>query len=271
MAAVSRIILLNTGHSPHLEALVMRGGRKGLAVMPAHVLVVEHREGLVLVDTGFAPRLREAVRGFPDFLYPALVPWRDGRSAADQLGDYGHSPDDVRHVFLTHLHPDHVAGLRDYPRATFHLAPEAWLALRDARGLSRVLSAWMPQLLPDDFGARVRWVRPAAGQGWGPFEAGSDLLGDGALRAVPLPGHAPGHLGLVVQGADARVLFAGDAAWLSKAIRENRPPSRITDRMAWDPRARDETLARLHHLWWDDPDTRILLTHCPEHRVGVLS
>ncbi|MBN2798948.1 MAG: MBL fold metallo-hydrolase [Deltaproteobacteria bacterium] len=272
MGTLQRALLLSTGISPHLEALVMRGGRLGVAEMPAHVGVLVHSEqGVVLFDTGFAPRLRRAVRPFPDLLYPVLVPWRDGRSAVSQLPDYGICAREVRHVFVSHLHPDHVAGLRDFPNATFHLSPEAWLALRDARGLARVVAAWMPQLLPEDFGARVRWIDRFTGPALGAFPATCDLFGDGTLRAVPLPGHAPGQLGLLADGGDkGRLLFAADAAWLSRAVRERRSPSRLSDRLTWSPAARDLTLERLNKLWWEDADTRILLTHCPEHRVGEL-
>ena len=43
----------------------------------------------------------------------------------------------------------------------------------------------------------------------GPFAGSYDVAGDAMLRMVPLPGHTPGHSGLIV---DERVLLAGDAA-----------------------------------------------------------
>ena len=52
--------------------------------------------------------------------------------------------------------------------------------------------------------------------------AGFDLFGDGSLLAVPLPGHALGHFGLV--WPEKGLLYAVDAQWLLRAIMERRLP-----------------------------------------------
>lgn len=40
-----------------------------------------------------------------------------------------------------------------------------------------------------------------------------DLTSDGAVAIVALPGHSPGHLGVLVRGQALDVLFIGDAAF----------------------------------------------------------
>jgi glyoxylase-like metal-dependent hydrolase (beta-lactamase superfamily II) len=64
---------------------------------------------------------------------------------------------------------------------------------------------WPPSILPTlvDYGAGP----------FGPFPDSLDLLGDGSLVLVPLPGHTPGHMGMVVTVDDERWLLAGDAAF----------------------------------------------------------
>ena len=71
--------------------------------------------------------------------------------------------------------------------------------------------AWPPARLPPPALAAgltprlVDFSGPAAG----PFAA-SHVAGDGRLLVVPLPGHTPGHAGLLVDG---ETLLAGDASW----------------------------------------------------------
>jgi glyoxylase-like metal-dependent hydrolase (beta-lactamase superfamily II) len=60
-------------------------------------------------------------------------------------------------------------------------------------------------------GLEPRLVEPARG-GPSPFGGSYDVAGDGRLLVVPLPGHTPGHLGLLVgDGGHPTHLLAGDA------------------------------------------------------------
>ncbi len=94
-----------------------------------------------------------------------------------------------------------------------------------------------------------------------------DLLGDGSLIAVALPGHSPGHHGLrFIAEDDREVMLIGDAAWSTRAVRENRPPPAWAT--AWlgntqryrgdsDPIAQHRPRA---------PDTAFVPSHCTEWR-----
>lgn len=75
--------------------------------------------------------------------------------------------------------------------------------------------------------------------------SGFDVFGDGRFVVTPLPGHALGHLGALVEG---RVLLAGDAAWgrdvLTWSDRLRPLPRLISD----DPEAHHATSQRLERL-----------------------
>ena len=55
-----------------------------------------------------------------------------------------------------------------------------------------------------------------ASSDFAPFTVGHDVFGDGAVWAVPLPGHAPGQLGVLFTDQAGRTGFAvADACWTS--------------------------------------------------------
>jgi glyoxylase-like metal-dependent hydrolase (beta-lactamase superfamily II) len=52
------------------------------------------------------------------------------------------------------------------------------------------------------------------------YEASRDLFGDGAAILVPMPGHTPSSVGLLVTTDSGRkLLFSGDIVWNAKAIK----------------------------------------------------
>ena len=51
------------------------------------------------------------------------------------------------------------------------------------------------------------------------FPASYDLFGDGAMVAVPLPGHTPGGVAFLVRGNEGVTwLFSGDTTWTSRGV-----------------------------------------------------
>ncbi len=114
----------------------------------------------------------------------------------------GLAPASVRWVCLSHLHTDHAGRVDAFPAARVLVAREEW---ERARGFPGRVRGYLPHRWP-------RAVEPElvdlSGPAVGPFPRSYDVAGDGRLRLVPLPGHTPGHVGLLV---DARLLLAGDA------------------------------------------------------------
>ncbi len=70
-------------------------------------LLVEHDDGLVLVDTGLGNKENEKFNS----IYGTHNRTADGRTWLEaSLASLGHRPDDVRLVINTHLHFDHAGG-----------------------------------------------------------------------------------------------------------------------------------------------------------------
>ena len=71
-------------------------------------------EGTVLFDTGYTSRFHAATARFPNSIYARMT--KVEIEASEEAIAQVNGPD-VRHILLSHLHADHIGGLRDFPDA----------------------------------------------------------------------------------------------------------------------------------------------------------
>ena len=265
--------ILTAGSCTHVERAVYRRGRLTPIELPSLFGVIDHpTEGLVLFDTGWSPWIGRLVPRIPHRAYRAIVPYEVDHctSAAGQLRALGHDPTAVRHVIASHFHGDHIAGLPDFPNATIHAGRAGWEHLQRTSKLTLYRKGYFPELVRDP--GQLSLVGDLSDDRWGPFPNTHDLFGDGALRLLDLGGHAPGQLGLLVAIEGGHVLFAADAAWMTKNITDQVGPSRIARRAIFEDGAQyDRTLARLNEAWRTNPLLRLVPSHCPEVPLGPVT
>lgn len=270
--------VVECGHCRNVEAITMRGAPLRVVDFPALIGVIAHPSaGVILFDTGYDAAFLAATEPFPERLYRIATPVRlpPGESAAERLAVLGIAPEDVRHIVISHFHGDHVAGLGRFPHARLHCARAGLLDVRTHGRWARVRRGLLPALLPRHIAdasffeeARAVDLPPA----FHPFERGADLLGDGSLLAVELPGHCPGHWGLALRVEDDRhVMMVADAAWSIEAIEADAPPPAAVARLLGDARAGRRTLRALHGLSVARPDTLLIPSHCARaaRRAGL--
>ena len=248
-----RVSLLTAGWTTHPAGIARRGAGRAPVRFPALVVVVEHPDGTVLFDTGYAPRVRAAMAHGLDRVYGGLLPVHvePDASAAAQLAARGVDPAAVRYVVLSHLHADHVGGLLDFPAARVVADPGAVALARRVRGFGLLRRGLLPALLPDDLPDRLvdpASLPPAAAADLDPLTGARDLLGDGRLLVVPLPGHSAGHLGLVVRTPGTDLVLVGDAAWHTRAVTHGELPHPVARAVTADWAAYRGTLAALDDL-----------------------
>jgi glyoxylase-like metal-dependent hydrolase (beta-lactamase superfamily II) len=264
--------LLRVGRCRHPEWVTLRGGRWSAIDFPAlAALLIHPSAGPILYDTGYAESFRSATDPFPERFYRWLTPIHlaEEERLGTQLARFGVTLGDVRKVLISHFHADHVAGLRDLPGAGFLALRGDVQACLGRRGWSGLRHGYLPALLPPDFPRRLVLVdeRPAVdlGPAWAPFTAGFDLLGDRSLLGIPLPGHSPAQLGVLLRTTDDRtVLLAADSCWSARAWREGRMPSIVARPLFADWGNYRRTLLGLRELAGRQPELEIIPSHCAE-------
>ena len=159
--------------------------------------------------------------------------WSGYRGPVDRaLKSLGATAADVRWVFVTHAHRDHISAWPAFRSATFHMAaPEVplFVGRRESR-------SWIPRLAD----RLKRPNRPRPGElTIGAFSRDTTFtFGSDTLRAYVVPGHTPGSTVYVFRG----VLFAGDAVSWSSAGGFAPAKHQYSD----DPRA---AARNLENLW----------------------
>lgn len=262
-----RCHVLDTGYCLASEHLLLRGGSHQPIECHALVALLEHpHHGWLLWDTGYAPRMLDATQSWPFWLYRHATPLRlqPELAVVRQIERFGLAPDDIHMVIISHFHADHVAGLRDFPRARLVAWREAYAAVATRRGLAALRRAYVPALMPDDFLQRALLLDHANGPLLPALGPTHDLFADRSLLLVSLPGHARGQIGLLANTDRGRILFAADGAWMQRAVREQRPPHWLTNVFVDDAKAARTTLARLRAFSAACPEVALVPTHCPE-------
>lgn len=200
-----------------------RGVRRYLAddwrdeALPVHAFLVEHPAGLCLFDTGQTAAAREP--GYFARWQPFFRLSRFELTEADEVGAQlrrnGVDPADLRWIVLSHLHTDHVGGLRSLPAHEVVVSRVEWERATGWRGAVR---GYQPHTWPERHVPRL--VDFAGTPAAPPFTGSYDLAGDGRLLFLPTPGHTRGHAALLV---DRRWLLGGDLAHSAAELDQRAP------------------------------------------------
>ena len=171
----------------------------------------------VLVDA-FRPVRRISINAFLVYAKgkTVLIDTGTGGSMGATNGWIGHNlaaagidPKDIDAVLLTHMHPDHSAGLTDTLTGERKF-PNAELVMHDAEPRFWLDDAAMARAADERGKAMFEHSRAQIA----PYKEAIRLFKDGevfpGVTAVPIPGHTPGHCGYLVSSGTQQLLIWGD-------------------------------------------------------------
>jgi N-acyl homoserine lactone hydrolase len=183
--------------------------------LPIYAFAIEHPEGVIVVDTGETARVAE-----PGYL-PRWSPFlrlavRERVEPEEEIGPQlervGIRPSDVRRVVMTHLHTDHAGGLHHFPDNEILVSRTE---LEYAAGLRGRLRGYVNKPWPTWFDPTTIDLAPVP---FGPFPVSLPVTEAGDVTLVPVPGHTPGQLAVLVQDGDDTVFLAGDSSYTEDAM-----------------------------------------------------
>jgi glyoxylase-like metal-dependent hydrolase (beta-lactamase superfamily II) len=250
---------------PRPARLVNGTGFLGKGRMVCHCLVVETKDGLLLVDTGIGHD-DAAARGGRlgrTFSLVAAPRYDVDASAVRQVEKLGYARGDVRHVALTHLDLDHASGIADFPQATVHVLDREHEAAMKPRTF-RESHRYLPALWKHG----PRWKPHALrGEQWFGFDA-VKIADEPEVFLVTMFGHTRGHCSVAVREGDRWLLHCGDAYFFHREVHAPERECPLGLRLfQWiletDRGLRLGNQARLRALAREHQEITLFSAHCP--------
>jgi len=172
--------------------------------------LIRHGDTYMLWDTG----LPVEVLGKP-FTGKGDIEGSLKITLVDQLKTLGLRPEQINIVALSHYHYDHTGQAVSFPNAKLMIG----------RGDAEHLRA-----NPEGSGSAVtHWIK--GGGKLDEVEGDRDVFGDGSVVMINLPGHTPGHHGLLIRlPVSGYVLLSGDVAHFAENLAANAVPGFNADR-----------------------------------------
>ena len=184
--------------------------------LPIWVWVIEHPEGLIMVDTGENSDINNIDKYLANESWVHRFPFKHAaKFGITQQDEINHQfdkinlkIDDVKLIALTHLHLDHTDGLR------FFAKPEIIVGEYEFKhpnsNMPSTYPAWFKPNTVTYKQDRIEVFNQAY-----PITAAADLL------YIPTPGHTLGHSSVVFKTDEFDIIFAGDTSYNQGQVLRN--------------------------------------------------
>jgi glyoxylase-like metal-dependent hydrolase (beta-lactamase superfamily II) len=222
--------------------------------LPIYAFAIEHPEGVIVVDTG--ENARAAKPGYFPRWQPFGRAFRESVESEEEIGPQlerlGIDRGDIRRVVMTHLHTDHAGGLHHFPDTEILVTSAE---LKYAAGLLGRVHGYPSNRWPSWFDPTRIDLPPVP---FGPFPASLRLTQAGDVTLVPVPGHSPGQVAVVVEDGDHAVLLGADSSYTQDGLVRG-----VVDGVGADERAQRMAHERIRSYAATVP-TVYLPTHDPD-------
>lgn len=228
-----------------------------------HCLLIEEDDHLLLIDTGTGIQdVQNSEERWGSELIKAVGLQLDMElTAFHQIQKSGLDPTHVQDCVISHLDPDHIGGLADFPNATVHVSAEELINFysENPRYLQGRLShqpAIKEYATADEqwFGLEARRLKTSLK---------TEIL------LIPLFGHTLGHCGVALEWEGKWMLYVGDAYYLRAELEdEHHPAGELAAARADDNTRRLESMEKIKKLMKEHPEIEIFGYHDREEFSG---
>ena len=191
-------------------------GKKWAEWVPIYAWVIDHEEGIIVVDTG--ETYKTSVKGYLPAWHPyyALAVEFDVKPEDEigpQLQRMGIDPTtDVSKVIMTHMHTDHAGGLHHFPNSEIIIEKNEYYS---AKGIQGLMAGYLPHRWP-------KWLNPTLIDiplnFYHTFSKSMPLTTDGKIMIVATPGHVANHLSVIVEDGGMYYFLAGDTSYTQENL-----------------------------------------------------
>ena len=197
--------------------------------LPLFCFLIEHRDGLVLFDTGIDPAIMSDMgyikQAIGRFLLPRI--FRLHLTEADRIDHIldraGVAAGDIQKAVISHLHFDHVGGIARIPQADLLVSAREWAILSEPHPEHE----WILREHIEIPAAKWRPItfEPTDDPLFEGFDGIHDVACDGSMILLPTPGHTAGSMSMLIRqdGWDP-ILLAGDLTYEATLLEQDIVP-----------------------------------------------
>lgn len=208
--STGKVTMKTKAHSARYKPFPMRvldimRDKKFTQWFPIYVWVIEHPEGVFIIDTGITTRVNEPgiydKAGFVRKWFANTQVKTDIKQEEEidnQLHQIGLDEKQIKSVILTHSHMDHVDGLKYFGNTEIIVNKKEW-EKRD-----------LPYMIPGGLNIKQVELNDTIDNG---LVNGHYITKTKDLFLIATPGHSVGHCSVVLKTDDVDIIFAGDVVY----------------------------------------------------------
>ncbi len=255
-------------HSNAIKASGVFGKKEDRLWLPVSAYLIEHPKGKFLVDTGWAREMspegtfdkKAQIRSLGSRMLYEVNQGRIGLGQCidEQLLEMGIKDTDLDAVLITHLDCDHANGLKQVKGARkFMVSADEVRFANKITNKIRYYKGWWEGIPLTAF----EWNDTQ-----GPVGRSYDLLGDGSIELINIPGHADGLFAVKVKNDEGKfVLLFSDGGYARKSWEEM-----ITSGIAADKSMQKQSLQWIREQSLDSDCVESLANHDPDIACHVI-
>lgn len=218
---IEKVDYFGCGYCTNDLKKVFKDFEKTIVDFYAGVFLIKHRKmGYILYDTGYS---MEILKNNPKyFLYRFANPITLKREDMIdyQLKEKGIDRKEIKYIIISHLHPDHIGGLKFFPNSNLILTETCYNNLKSGKDNLLIFN----ELFPDDFENRLILIKNYKENKLFPYKESFDLFSDSSMLMIEVDGHAKGQGCLFLP--EKNLLIAADVCWGTEYLP-------LTDKMKW--------------------------------------
>jgi len=197
------------------------------------VLVFHPIKGLLVIDPGLGinfdkRRKKNKTLNFITNLSGLSV--KNKQSLLEILKNNDIKANKIENILITHTHYDHFDAIIDFPGSTL------WLNNKQEGFIEKEKKIHLPDVLTSLKLSKQKdklKIFKFTKKTFGPFKKSFDFFGDQTVMLVPLSGHSPGQMGVIISSKNNKTIFlVGDTVWSQESIKKNLSKGMFTQLIA---------------------------------------
>ncbi len=246
-------INISCGFCRQYEKMIIPEGKWKLIKFPANVFLLPVNNGWLMFDSGYSGSLKQKNKNLLIWIYTKLIPTEccNETSCFNQLKKINFNINNIKYIFISHFHIDHIGGLKDFKNCKFICSKEEY------KNLSGIYKKMAKEFLPEDFEKRVIYIEDFKNESQFYELKSYEIFNN--IYAIHLPGHTNNQYGLYIKNNET--FLAADSVWCKEAYINKKLPNKLSMKIMENEDEYKKTIEKIHNIYIQNKNIKIIYSH----------